>query len=80
VIAENPAQQRPARRFGNELDVEAITGIPRRTLQKHRLFGRGLPFYRLNNRVLYDLDEVEKVIRSSRFAATDEATTSGVAA
>jgi len=56
----------PKRRFGSEADVEAITGINRRTLQKHRLFGKGLPFYRLGGKVLYDLDEVDDIIRSSR--------------
>jgi len=56
---------RAVRRFGSEGDVEAITGISRRTLQKHRLLGRGLKFYRFGRRVLYDLDEVEQHIRTS---------------
>lgn len=54
------------RRFGNEGDVESLTGLSRKTLQKHRLFGKGFPFYRVGSRVLYDLDEVEQIIRASR--------------
>ena len=52
------------RRFGSEVDVETITGISRRTLQKHRLLGRGFKFYRFGTRVLYDLDEVDQRIRA----------------
>ena len=62
--------QKPKRRFGSETDVEAVTGIKKRTLQKHRLFGRGFPFYRASGRILYDLDEIDAIIRSSRVAAT----------
>jgi hypothetical protein len=75
VATENNAQKRPARRFGSEADVEAITGIPRRTLQKHRLFGRGFPFYRFSGRILYDLDEIDAVIRSARCDALPGDTT-----
>jgi hypothetical protein len=51
-------------KYGSEAEVEAITGLSRRTLQTHRLLGRGLPFYRFGRRVLYDLNEVENFIRS----------------
>jgi hypothetical protein len=52
------------RRFGSEIDVEALTGISRRTLQKDRLLGtRRFPSYRAGRKVLYDLDEVEAIIR-----------------
>ncbi len=54
------------RRFGSEAEVEQLTGIAKRTLQKHRLFGKGFPFYRVGSKVLYDLDEVESIIRASR--------------
>lgn len=54
------------RRFGNEVDVETLTGRKRKTLQKDRLFGRGFPFYRVQRQILYDLDEIEAIIRSSR--------------
>ena len=54
------------RRFGSEQDIEVIYGINRRTSQKNRLFGRGFPFYRVGGRVLYDLDEVEAIVRANR--------------
>jgi hypothetical protein len=57
------------RRFGSELDVEAITGISRRTLQKNRLFATGFPFYKVGRRVLYDLNEVDAAIRDRRVEA-----------
>jgi hypothetical protein len=53
------------RRFGSERDVEGIFGIPRRTLQKHRFLMKGLPFYRYCGKILYDLDQVEAIIRNS---------------
>ena len=55
------------RRFGSETDVETITGISRRTLQKDRLLGADkFPFYRVGRRIFYDLDEVEAVIRAGQ--------------
>jgi hypothetical protein len=52
------------RRFGSDLDVEALTGISRQTLRQDRLFGRlRFPWYRAGRRVLYDLTEVEAIIR-----------------
>ena len=45
--------------------VSQIYGVPVKTLQKHRLLGKGLPFYKLCGRVLYDLDEVDRVIKAS---------------
>ena len=57
------------RRFGSERDVETLTGISRRTLQKDRLFGRiRFPHYKILGRILYDLDEVDSVIRGARAA------------
>ena len=53
------------RHFGSERDVERIFGIPRRTLQKHRILMKGLPFYRYCGKILYDLDQVEAIIRKS---------------
>ena len=54
------------RRFGSEIEVEVITGISRRTLQKDRLLGnKRFPWYKSGRRVLYDLDEVEAIIRNS---------------
>jgi len=60
------APQDVARRYGSELDVQALTGIARRTLQKHRLLQRGFPFYRFQGRILYDLDEVADIIERGR--------------
>lgn len=64
VISE--INTKPRRRYGSEIDVEALTGIARRTLQKHRLLGKGFPFYKHLGRILYDLNEVEQLIRASR--------------
>lgn len=53
-------------RFGGEIEVEALTGISRRTLQKDRLLNRKrFPWYKVGRKVLYDLDEVEAIIRNS---------------
>ena len=63
----NSAEQHaPRRRFGSERDVEAITGFSAKTLQKDRLFRRQrFPWYKCGGKVLYDLDEVEAIIRGS---------------
>jgi hypothetical protein len=54
----------PRKRFGSEADVENLTGFSRRTLQKDRLFGRKrFPWYKVGGKVLYDLDEIETIIR-----------------
>jgi hypothetical protein len=54
-------------RFGSEADVETLTGISRRTLQKdRRLTRQRFPWYRVGRRILYDLDEVEGIIRATR--------------
>jgi hypothetical protein len=54
------------REFGNERDVEHISGRKRATLQKDRITGRGFPFYRVGRRVVYDLAEVRAIIRAGR--------------
>jgi hypothetical protein len=56
-------------RFGTERDLSAITGIPIRTFQKHRLYGNGLPYYRYEGRNLYDLNECVEIISASRTGA-----------
>ncbi len=67
MTAENKSNNAAVQReFGTERDVERITGRARRTLQKDRLFGKGLPFYRLGGQVLYDLNEVRSIIRAGR--------------
>ena len=68
VVTQNRTQanQEVRRRFGSDLEVEALTGISRRTLQKDRLLNRDrFPWYKVGRRVLYDLDEVEAIVRST---------------
>jgi hypothetical protein len=65
-VEHNRNQASPVvrRRFGGEIEVEALTGISRRTLQKDRLLDRHrFPWYKVGRKVLYDLDEVEAIIR-----------------
>jgi hypothetical protein len=45
----------PQRRFVSECELEQITGIPRRTWQKHRLFKRGPRYYKIYGSIRYDL-------------------------
>jgi predicted DNA-binding transcriptional regulator AlpA len=53
------------RQFVSERELEQITGINRRTLQKHRLFGKGPRFYRLGGAVRYKLSEVMEWIEAN---------------
>lgn len=52
-------------RFVSDRELETITGVKRRTWQKHRLFGKGPRFYRIGGSVRYDLAEVMEWIRSN---------------
>lgn len=55
------------RRFGSEAEVELLTGFSRRTLQTDRLLGRQrFPWYKVGGKILYDLVEVDSIIRTSR--------------
>jgi hypothetical protein len=66
VNVRNQGREILRRRFGSETDVETITGFSRRTLQKDRLLGTvRFPHYKVGGKILYDLDEVERVIRAS---------------
>ena len=59
-----PERQGVKRRFGTEIEVEQMTGFSRRTLQKDRLLRRSrFPWYKIGRKVLYDMEEVEAVIR-----------------
>jgi predicted DNA-binding transcriptional regulator AlpA len=59
------------KRFGSETDVESLTGISRRTLQKDRFFGKKrFPHYKVLGKVLYDLSEVEAIIRDHGVSAS----------
>jgi predicted DNA-binding transcriptional regulator AlpA len=46
------------RRFVSEMELEQLTGISRRTWQKHRLFNRGPRYYKIYGSIRYDVDEV----------------------
>jgi hypothetical protein len=46
------------RRFVSEIELEQITGVSRRTWQKHRLFHRGPRYYKIHGAIRYELDEV----------------------
>jgi predicted DNA-binding transcriptional regulator AlpA len=46
------------RRFASEVELEQLTGISRRTWQKHRLFKRGPRYYKICGSIRYELDEV----------------------
>ena len=63
-MQRQPRQLTPLQRYGSEADIEALTGISRRTLQKWRLFGKGPRFYRAGSMIRYDLAEVDSWIRS----------------
>ena len=55
----------PPPRFVTEADLETMTGVSKRTWQKHRLFGHGPKWYKLRGAVRYDLAEVLEWIRSN---------------
>jgi hypothetical protein len=52
------------RRFVSEVELEQVTGISRRTWQKHRLFNRGPRYYKIYTAIRYDLDEVMAWIKA----------------
>jgi predicted DNA-binding transcriptional regulator AlpA len=52
------------RRFVNEKELEAITGVSRRTWQKFRLFGTGPRYYRIGGAIRYDLAETMEYIKA----------------
>jgi len=52
------------RRFVSEAELEQVTGISRRTWQKHRLFSRGPRYYKIYGSIRYDLDEVVAWIKT----------------
>lgn len=65
--ATNPI---PRRRFGSEREVSELTGFSVRTLQKDRLFNRKrFPWYKVGAKILYDLDEIEAIVRATRSGA-----------
>jgi predicted DNA-binding transcriptional regulator AlpA len=52
------------RRFVSDLELEQITGISRRTWQKHRLFNRGPRYYKVHGSIRYDVEEVVAWIKT----------------
>lgn len=46
------------RRFVSEVELEQLTGISRRTWQKHRLFNRGPRYYKICGSIRYEIEEV----------------------
>jgi hypothetical protein len=67
AVNRNEENQSVKRRFGSEVAVEELTGFSRRTLQKDRLLGRPrFPWYRVGGKVIYDLAEIEAIIRRNR--------------
>ncbi len=53
----SPPFQLP-RRFVSEMELEQLTGISRRTWQKHRLFNRGPRYYKIYGSIRYEIEEV----------------------
>lgn len=53
------------RQFVSEVELEQITGISRRTWQKHRLRQRGPQYYKIHGAIRYELEEVLTWIRDS---------------
>jgi len=52
------------RRFVSEVELEQLTGISRRTWQKHRLFNRGPRYYKIHGSIRYDIEEVVAWIKT----------------
>jgi predicted DNA-binding transcriptional regulator AlpA len=65
----------PQRRFVSECELEQITGIPRRTWQKHRLFKRGPRYYKIYGSIRYDLEEVVAWIKATAVGSLEHSPT-----
>ena len=73
VNAGASTQPHARRRFGSEKEAAYISVYSVRTLQWHRNKRREeFPWYRIGGKVLYDLEEVERIIRRSRRGGEDE--------
>jgi predicted DNA-binding transcriptional regulator AlpA len=57
------------RRFVSEVELEQLTGVSRRTWQKHRLFNRGPRYYKIYGSIRYDLEEVVAWIKTLAVAS-----------
>jgi len=68
------------RRFVSEVELEQLTGISRRTWQKHRLCNRGPQYYKIHGSIRYDLEEVVAWIKALGVGGSEHAvpTSAGV--
>jgi hypothetical protein len=69
------ASFQPQRRFVSERELEQVTGIPRRTWQKHRLFNRGPRYYKIYGSIRYDLEEVVGWIKAMAVGSSEHSPT-----
>ena len=53
-------------RYVTEKTVSELTNIPCSTLRKHRFFGEGMPYYKVNKTVRYLLRDVHDFMASRR--------------
>ena len=63
------------RRFVSEIELEQVTGISRRTWQKHRLMDEAPPYYKIHGSVRYDLDEVVAWIKNAAVVRSEHTAT-----
>jgi predicted DNA-binding transcriptional regulator AlpA len=61
------------RRFVSEVELEQLTGISRRTWQKHRLCKRGPRYYKIHGSIRYDLEEVLAWIKALAVSGSEHA-------
>jgi predicted DNA-binding transcriptional regulator AlpA len=61
------------RRFVSEVELEQLTGISRRTWQKHRLCNRGPRYYKIHGSIRYDLEEVVVWIKALAAGGSEHA-------
>jgi predicted DNA-binding transcriptional regulator AlpA len=61
------------RRFLSEFELEQLTGISRRTWQKHRLYNRGPRYYKIHGSIRYDLEEVIAWIKALAVSGSEHA-------
>ena len=59
------------RRFVSEVELEQLTGISRRTWQKHRLLNDGPRYYKIHGSIRYDLEEVVAWIKTLAVAGPE---------
>jgi hypothetical protein len=60
------------KRYLSERELAEKLGLCRQTLRVHRMRGTGLPYSRLEGRVIYDLGDVEDYIESHKVRPRSE--------